>query len=287
VSAAWQKTIDGLSAARNAAEQTSNAIRKTVEATRTLFDTLSGYMKSLLVGTLSPLTKSQQVAEARSQFEDAARKAAFGDLEAGGKVTGLANTFLQLMKETSQVSAQAAQDAAQAALPKYFRTAMPAIEGTQTAEYQQAFADVSAMIDAATLGVGGQLDIQVQQLRQAELQTGILGRLLAKATSEARGIPYFAHGGDHSGGMAIVGERGPELINTGRARIFSAADSAAAFAGNSTATVEELRRVIARLETLVRVTAAGAQETVKAVARVSNDVASLTREVRLSGEAAA
>jgi len=100
-------------------------------------------------------------------------------------------------------------------------------------------------------------------------------------------LPFFAHGGDHSGGMAIVGERGPELINTGRARIFSAADSAAAFAGNSGATVEELRRVIARLETLVRVTAAGAQETVKAVARVSNDVASLTREVRLSGEAAA
>ena len=287
VSAAWQKTIDGLSEARNAAEQTANAIRKTVDATRTLFDTLSGYMKSLLVGTLSPLTKSQQVAEARSQFEDAARKAAFGDLEAGGKVTGLANTFLQLMKESSQVSAQAAQDAAQAALPKYFRTAMPAIEGTQTAEYQQAFADVSAMIDAATLGVGGQLDIQVQQLRQAELQTRILERMLAQANAAARGIPFFAHGGDHNGGMAMVGERGPELINIGRARIFSAADSAAAFAGNSTATVEELRRVIARLETLVRVTAAGAQETVKAVARVSSDVASLTREVRLSGEAAA
>ena len=191
------------------------------------------------------------------------------------------------MKESSQISAQAAQDAAQAALPKYFRTAMPAIEGTQTAEYQQAFADVSAMIDAATLGVGGQLDIQVQQLRQAELQTAILGRMLAQANAAARGLPFFAHGGDHSGGMAIVGERGPELINTGRARIFSAADSAAAFAGNSTATVEELRRVIARLETLVRVTAAGAQETVKAVARVSSDVASLTREVRLSGEAAA
>jgi len=283
VSAAWQKTIDGLSEARNAAEQTANAIRKTVDATRTLFDTLSGYMKSLLVGTLSPLTKSQQVAEARSQFEDAARKAAFGDLEAGGKVTGLANTFLQLMKDTSQASAEAAR----ALVPKYFRDQMPAVEGTQTAEYQQAFADVAAMIDAATLGVGGQLDIQVQQLRQAELQTAILGRMLAQANAAARGLPFFAHGGDHSGGMAIVGERGPELINTGRARIFSAADSAAAFAGNSGATVEELRRVIARLETLVRVTAAGAQETVKAVARVSNDVASLTREVRLSGEAAA
>jgi len=287
ISPAWQKVIDALAKSRDAAEQTANAIRKTVDATRSLFENLAGYTKSLLVGGLSPLTKSQQVAEARSQFEDASRKAAFGDLAAGGKVTGLATQFLTLIKETSQASAQAAQDAAQAALPKYFRTAMPAVEGTQTAEYQQAFADVSAMIDAATLGVGGQLDIQVQQLRQAELQTAILNRMLAQSSAAARGLPFFASGGEHSGGIALVGERGPELINTGRARIFSAADSAAAFAGNSTATVEELRRVIARLETLVRVTAAGAQETVKAVARVSSDVASLTREVRLSGEAAA
>lgn len=287
ISPAWQRVIDALAKSRDAAEQTANAIRKTVDATRSLFENLAGYTKSLLVGGLSPLTKSQQVAEARSQFEDAARKAAFGDLAAGGKVTGLATQFLTLIKETSQASAQAAQDAAQAALPKYFRTAMPTVEGTQTAEYQQAFADVSAMIDAATLGVGGQLDIQVQQLRQAELQTAILNRMLAQSSAAARGLPFFASGGEHSGGIALVGERGPELINTGRARIFSAADSAAAFAGNGTATVEELRRVIARLETLVRVTAAGAQETVKAVARVSSDVASLTREVRLSGEAAA
>ena len=97
----------------------------------------------------------------------------------------------------------------------------------------------------------------------------------------------FAAGGITRGGLSLVGENGPELINTGPARIFSASDTAAAFTGNGTATVEELRRVIARLETLVRVTAAGAQETVKAVARVSSDVASLTREVRLSGEAAA
>ncbi|CAB4166816.1 hypothetical protein UFOVP842_56, partial [uncultured Caudovirales phage] len=287
ISPEWQKVIDGYTKSRDAAQQTANAIRNTVDATRTLFENLAGYMKSLLVGGLSPLTKSQQVAEARSQFEDAARKAAFGDLAAGGKVTGLATQFLTLVKETSQASAQAAQDAAQAALPKYFRTAMSAVEGTQTAEYKQAFEDVSAMIDAATLGVGGQLDIQVQQLRQAELQTGILGRMLAQSNAAARGLPFFASGGEHSGGIALVGERGPELINTGRARIFSAADSAAAFAGNGTATVEELRRVIARLETLVSVTASGAQETVKAVARVSNDVANLTREVRLSGEAAA
>jgi tape measure domain-containing protein len=36
------------------------------------------------------------------------------------------------------------------------------------------------------------------------------------------GIPQFYTGGDHTGGLAIVGERGPELVSMGPARVFNA-----------------------------------------------------------------
>jgi len=39
------------------------------------------------------------------------------------------------------------------------------------------------------------------------------------------GIPFFGKGGDHAGGLRVVGDRGPELEATGRSRIFNARDT--------------------------------------------------------------
>jgi len=46
---------------------------------------------------------------------------------------------------------------------------------------------------------------------------GILGSVMGSF-----GIPGFAAGGDHLGGMRIVGENGPELEVTGPSRIYNA-----------------------------------------------------------------
>lgn len=46
-------------------------------------------------------------------------------------------------------------------------------------------------------------------------------------------IPYFAAGGAHSGGLRIVGERGPELEATGPARYYSASQTAGMLGGAS------------------------------------------------------
>lgn len=63
----------------------------------------------------------------------------------------------------------------------------------------------------------------LNQLIRLAAQQIILGVLTGGASGFFSGmIPGFATGGLHNGGPAIVGERGPELINTGRARIFSA-----------------------------------------------------------------
>lgn len=64
-----------------------------------------------------------------------------------------------------------------------------------------------------------------------------------KAAAKYLGIPGFAAGGFHSGGLRLVGEDGPELEVTGPSRIYNASQTAAMLGGGGgqAATVAELR----------------------------------------------
>ena len=80
------------------------------------------------------------------------------------------------------------------------------------------------------------------------------------------GLPGFASGGYHSGGMRLVGENGPELEVTGPSRIYSANDTANMLRGgraDNTEVVAELRALAARLEAIERNTNATAGHTAK------------------------
>ena len=80
------------------------------------------------------------------------------------------------------------------------------------------------------------------------------------------GIPGFASGGYHSGGMRLVGEYGPELEVTGPSQIYNAADTANMLRGggaNNAEVVAELRALAARLEAIERNTSATAGHTAK------------------------
>lgn len=79
--------------------------------------------------------------------------------------------------------------------------------------------DMAAQALAAKIG---------KELFGSFLSSGSFGDLggglgdLFRLGSSFFGIPGFAGGGDHRGGLRIVGERGPELELTGPSRIFSA-----------------------------------------------------------------
>ena len=65
--------------------------------------------------------------------------------------------------------------------------------------------------------------------------------------ADAHGLPRFADGGFHSGGLRIVGERGPELEFTGPSRIASNNDLREALSGNKEVVIE-LRLLRAAVE---------------------------------------
>ena len=65
-----------------------------------------------------------------------------------------------------------------------------------------------------------------------------------QALFASAGIPNFETGGDHTGGLRLVGERGPELEVTGPSRIFNASQTAAMLnGGNNQALIDEVREL--------------------------------------------
>lgn len=57
-------------------------------------------------------------------------------------------------------------------------------------------------------------------------------------------LPAFASGGDHMGGLRLVGENGPELEATGPSRIYTAGQTASMLAGNGGSdTADEIRKL--------------------------------------------
>jgi Ca2+-binding EF-hand superfamily protein len=77
------------------------------------------------------------------------------------------------------------------------------------------------------------------------------------------GIPAFAAGGMHTGGLRMVGELGPEVEATGPARLWSNAETRKMLGGDNSAVVAELRSVRQEIRDLRAETRATAQNTEK------------------------
>jgi hypothetical protein len=79
----------------------------------------------------------------------------------------------------------------------------------------------------------------------------------AEEWAKSNGLPTFAKGGDHKGGWAMVGERGPELAYMPASRIYSAPDTNRMLSSaNSDAAIERLTEKVQELtKELEKVTA--------------------------------
>lgn len=93
------------------------------------------------------------------------------------------------------------------------------------------------------------------------------------AVFAAQGIPAFAKGGFHTGGPALVGENGPELINTGPARIWNASQTSNMLnsGGDLVSAVNELAVRLDNISYEVRAVAAHTNKTYKLLDRAAQN----------------
>jgi hypothetical protein len=111
-----------------------------------------------------------------------------------------------------------------------------------------------------------------QQLRQyaTDVMRHASGLTEEQKAAILGGIPAFERGGIHSGGLALVGERGPELVQMGPARVINAQDTKAIMAADS-GMVAEMRSMLAEMRSMAYYT----KRTSDLLLRVTRDGESL------------
>ena len=111
-----------------------------------------------------------------------------------------------------------------------------------------------AVLEFAAKTASTELDLRRVQAAQVASMAATNAILAAKYGLT---VPAFAAGGDHLGGLRLVGERGPELEATGASRIYNADQTRALLQGggsgsdNNAAVVTELREMRALLAALL------------------------------------
>ncbi|MFV1943907.1 hypothetical protein VPH49_24210 [Pseudomonas luteola] len=103
----------------------------------------------------------------------------------------------------------------------------------------------SNLISSAYQSAGITMDAAGAAYWQAQLASGALnssniGEAIRNAAVQNGQIPAFASGGDHLGGLRLVGENGPELEVTGPSRIYNNSDTMKMLGGNNDAVVAQL-----------------------------------------------
>lgn len=94
-----------------------------------------------------------------------------------------------------------------------------------------------AVIDMARQNVASAAELKAFQ---AQIAASLLETTRAIAAGQGITVPAFASGGAHSGGLALVGERGPELAYLPPAQVYNAGTSAGAL-GDLGAMLAEMR----------------------------------------------
>ena len=101
------------------------------------------------------------------------------------------------------------------------------------------------------------------------------------------GIPGFASGGLHAGGLRLVGENGPELEVTGPSRIYNASQTAAMLGGGGdSGSVAELRQLRAEIHNDLRQMAKFMEQTATSTRQMNQSGVQIVGTVQTKGVAA-
>ncbi|MCO8166812.1 phage tail tape measure protein [Pseudomonas sp. 21LCFQ02] len=92
-------------------------------------------------------------------------------------------------------------------------------------------AAIEAAYKAAGIAMNDGASYWATQLTTGALTLSQLQEAVRNAAGANKSVPAFAMGGMHTGGIRLVGEKGPELEVTGPARIFNASQTAAMLKG--------------------------------------------------------
>ncbi|EHK64775.1 phage tail length tape measure family protein [Achromobacter arsenitoxydans] len=261
------------------------------EAQKALADLLAngavGLRKTVKDYRVSQLSPEEQFAHMQGEYAKAYAKAMGAD---GEELAGFADDLNGLMLPMLEAAKSAFSSDEQ--YQAFVATALARAEAVASRmdsvtpkDYQQDSLDLLAEIDTKLLELeksalsGDQVLTNAINAARDATVNGL--RQVVNALT-GRPVAAFAKGGDHAGGLRLVGENGPELEVTGPSRIFSAERTRAILAGGGDeqslalmrALLEEqkaLREEVKNLRIEARATASNTGKTVRQLDRLESD----------------
>ncbi|MEQ9330262.1 hypothetical protein [Thalassobaculum sp.] len=234
--------IAARSAEISALEQVRSAAEAIARQTRTTRDNL------LIAPNLSPLSPTAQLDEAVRQFDAAVEAATAGDEDAARRANELASQVVALGRTVNASSAAQATlfgrvDRGLADIAGRFqsdadvaRSSLDELRGIRTVLQERLGGLNGGSSSSRSFGANPTRNRLVAQLFpefEGDFGSGGFDTFLRGVSSTdprrdalaSLSQIAFAEGGDHVGGLRLVGERGPELEKTGASRIHSAAET--------------------------------------------------------------
>jgi hypothetical protein len=197
----FNDVIEGIT---NGLADTKAGLEDTVSSFSDFAKNIKAFRESLILSASSTATPLEKYAEAKTQFESTYALALTGDKDAMNKVTSSANTLLDLGK-----SLYASSD-----------------------EYSNLFNYISEKLSSAEISALASVDVAQLQLNALDSSVSLLSEIAANTAATA-GITAHAAGG-YASGWALVGERGPEMVNfSAPAQVYTADQTAGMFAPNT------------------------------------------------------
>ncbi len=251
-------------------------------------DSASGLRKSVSDYRYSQLSPEDQFSSMQGDYAKAYAGAMGSDGEALAGYADKLNALMQPMLEAAKGSFSS--DAAYQAFVATALARADAVAGRLDAvapkDYQKESLDLLAQIDATlaaleTSALSG--DQVIANAINASRDSTVNGLRQVVNALTGRAVAAFVKGGDHSGGLRLVGERGPELEVTGPSRIFSAerTQSILSGGGNQELLIAELRALrqsneamreeLANLRIEARATASNTGKTARQLDRLEMD----------------
>ncbi|HEY8606634.1 MAG TPA: phage tail length tape measure family protein [Noviherbaspirillum sp.] len=242
------------------------------EAQKRLADLMTasaaGLRKTVSDFRYSQMAPEDQFAALRTQFATAysMSQATQGEALAGyaDKLNGLVNPLLEKALEVYGDGAD--YNAIVAAVLAQANNVAGRLDNLTPTDYAADSLEMLEQIDATLASLEAAAK-SADQLIVGAINAGrdqtVNGLRAVVAALTGQSIPAFANGGDHAGGIALVGERGRELINTGPARVFTAAQTKQILSGGggNAELLAEVRRLNRRIEELQMATEAVASHT--------------------------
>jgi hypothetical protein len=241
------------------------------EENRDLFDKIQGLEDQKIAQEKSDrlAEESRRLAEESRRLQQTAAENARRAIEEAtraeqARVDAIRNSTKTLIDEINRLRGVGDTESGQAALQAQFAIVTAQARAGDTEAISKLPTISKALEDATRMTATSARDVAFIR--------AVLANNLSQTVNTLGGtVPAFANGGMHSGGIRLVGERGPELEATGPARYYSASQTQSMMGGGVVDEIKGLREEVSMLRAEARATAVNTGRTQDIMRRVTRN----------------